>query len=1707
MLNRSSNAVKTWVVVFVGALVLALSAFFVLSTFSSDSAFAQQIPNPITYDENGTGPVITLTSSDPEGRGIDWDVMGTDAADFTISSGGVLTFRNSPNHESATDRAHAAIDINGDGVEDPGEAEDLTAPNNDYQIIIRATERRASGYTGPAKSTKIGVTVRVANVNESGTVTLDAVQPEHGREITATLTDPDGNLAGHSWQWSRSKVQNPSLASTAHWENIGAAQTAVTATYTPDADEATDADRDRYLRVVVSYTDEVAAANQPPARAVTAYDMRAAPANNGSPDFPAGEHTRSVSETAAVGAVVGSPVTAIEGDTADQGKLIYGLIPDTTNTDDAGYFSIDQTTGQIRVAARLDADTTQGRPPATGNDDDAEAGEYIVVVTVSDPSGAAPTNTTDADDDVVVTITATQGNENPVVTGAAAYEIVENENLPVTATYTATDVDPNPSIGWTHEGDDKDLFTLSGGDTRTLAFKSAPDYEAPGDANGDNIYEVTVVATDGQGGQGVPEGRGIVPVRITVTDVDEVSDAEVTLSAEQPHLDTPLTAALTLPDGDVTIISWQWSRASSSGDFASDTNVTVIDGATSDTYTPTAADNGIGDFLEAKVTFIYKHTANLPGAGEAVGANVATELAVVSENAIQAAPGTSESPMFPSSTLTREVHENATADARVGDPVTADDADSNDVLTYELEGRDERLFELDSAVPGQIIVSDGVEDGKQTPTLDYEESQSRRFLVTVTATDSESNSATATVNINVTDVNEAPEFNSPPNAAVTYNEDRTDAVVTLQASDPEGRGIDWDVMGTDAADFTISSGGVLTFRNSPNHESATDRAHAAIDINGDGVEDPGEAEDLTAPNNDYQIIIRATERRASGYTGPAKSTKIGVTVRVANVNESGTVTLDAVQPEHGREITATLTDPDGNLAGHSWQWSRSKVGGTPNPTDPEHWENIGAAQTAVTATYTPDADEATDADRDRYLRVVVSYTDEVAAANQPPARAVTAYDMRAAPANNGSPDFPAGEHTRSVSETAAVGAVVGSPVTAIEGDTADQGKLIYGLIPDTTNTDDAGYFSIDQTTGQIRVAARLDADTTQGRPPATGNDDDAEAGEYIVVVTVSDPSGAAPTNTTDADDDVVVTITATQGNENPVVTGAAAYEIVENENLPVTATYTATDVDPNPSIGWTHEGDDKDLFTLSSGATGRILAFKSAPDYEAPGDANGDNIYEVTVVTTDGQGGQGVPEGRGIVPVRITVTNVAEDGEVTLSLEQPHVGEAITATLSDPDIPAMGDVIVNWQWGTAPSGGAYTNITGATSATYTPGIGDTGDYLQATATYTDDAGTAETPDAISTYGVLASPSVNNSPEFPASTATRAVNENAPAGTAVGAPVKATDPDGGETLTYALSGADAGFFGIDTATGQITVGTRTELDYDSTKKTYTVVVTVEDASEASDTVTVTISLVDMNEVPSDPEQSFGIAINGLSAHEYAENGMNALPGLYGVTGATGAVTWSVTGADAADFTFNSATGELSFAVSPDFEMPADDNTNNAYEITLNATSGLDVDDLSVTVTVTNMDEDGTVTLDMATPQVGEAITAELMDPDGSITGTTWQWASSDAMGGPFTDISGATSAAYTPMDTDAGMYLRAMAMYTDGHSADKTEMVVTSNAVGSTLTTGSVIGDYYDAVENGGNGDGMIEIREMLMAVRDYFAEGSTITVQQMLELVGIYFRS
>ena len=103
---------------------------------------------------------------------------------------------------------------------------------------------------------------------------------------------------------------------------------------------------------------------------------------------------------------------------------------------------------------------------------------------------------------------------------------------------------------------------------------------------------------------------------------------------------------------------------------------------------------------------------------------------------------------------------------------------------------------------------------------------------------------------------------------------------------------------------------------------------------------------------------------------------------------------------------------------------------------------------------------------------------------------------------------------------------------------------------------------------------------------------------------------------------------------------------------------------------------------------------------------------------------------------------------------------------------------------------------------------------------------------------------------------RYVPENSDGEVEVGSPVKAKDPND-DTLSYTLGGADAGLFTIvqtdDDATtgvdeeGQIQVKARAMLDHE-TKPTHTVTLRRLTRVNATDTITVTIHVTDVDEAP-------------------------------------------------------------------------------------------------------------------------------------------------------------------------------------------------------------------------------------------------------------------
>ena len=209
-------------------------------------------------------------------------------------------------------------------------------------------------------------------------------------------------------------------------------------------------------------------------------------------------------------------------------------------------------------------------------------------------------------------------------------------------------------------------------------------------------------------------------------------------------------------------------------------------------------------------------------------------------------------------------------------------------------------------------------------------------------------------------------------------------------------------------------------------------------------------------------------------------------------------------------------------------------------------------------------------------------------------------------------------------------------------------------------------------------------------------------------------------------------------------------------------------------------------------------------------------------------------------------------GTVTLPSTQLQVGAALTATLTDPDGSISN---MAWQWASSPNGSSnWAPISGAASARYMPVDGDVGDYLRATASYTDGHGEGKSAQAVSANPVEDAPTpppppppptprpptggrgggggggapANRAPEFTEGDRTsRSVAENTPAGADIDEPVAATDFNR-DTLTYSLRGLGSDLFDVDASSGQLL--TKAALDYE-TESSYTVFVWVQDNKNA------------------------------------------------------------------------------------------------------------------------------------------------------------------------------------------------------------------------------------------------------------------------------------
>jgi len=127
--------------------------------------------------------------------------------------------------------------------------------------------------------------------------------------------------------------------------------------------------------------------------------------------------------------------------------------------------------------------------------------------------------------------------------------------------------------------------------------------------------------------------------------------------------------------------------------------------------------------------------------------------------------------------------------------------------------------------------------------------------------------------------------------------------------------------------------------------------------------------------------------------------------------------------------------------------------------------------------------------------------------------------------------------------------------------------------------------------------------------------------------------------------------------------------------------------------------------------------------------------------------------------------------------------------------------------------------------------------------------------------------VNDAPV--ANDASFLLDEHSPAGTPVGTD-SASDVDAGDTLSYRIvGGSGSGVFGIDPATGEIIVIDPGQLVFEA-NPAFDLSIEVEDLASATDTATVTVLLVNVNDPPVAADDSY--AVDSLSSLTVAAPGV-------------------------------------------------------------------------------------------------------------------------------------------------------------------------------------------------------------------------------------------
>ncbi len=1273
-------------------------------------------------DENsGSGQVVyTVTATDADaGDVITYGIGGIDAGDFTIdSTTGAVRLTADPDYEV---KSSYSFDVTAsDGV------------NTSVATTVSLAINNVEDGSAPV-ITSVATATAIDENSGSGQVVY-----------TVTATDAD---AGDVITYGIGGIDAGDFT-------IDSTTGAVRLTADPD------------YEVKSSYSFDVTASDGVNTSVATTVSLAINNLNENTPVITSVATATAIDENSGSGQVIYT-VTATD---ADGNALTYGI-----GGIDAGDFTIDSTTGAVRLTADPDYEVKSS---------------YSFDVTASDGVNTSVATT--------VSLAINNLNENtPVITSVAtATAIDENSGSgQVVYTVTATDADAGDVITYGIGGIDAGDFTIDS-TTGAVRLTADPDYEVKSsysfDVTASDGVNTSVATTVSLAINNLNENTPVITSVATATAIDENSGSGQVIYT------------VTATDADGNALTYGIGGIDA-GDFTIDSTT----GAVRLTADP--------DY-EVKSSYSFDVTAS-----DGVNTSVATTVSLAINNLNE------NTPVITSVATATAIDENS-GSGQVVYTVTATDADAGDVITYGIGGIDAGDFTIDSTTGAVRLTADP----------DYEVKSSYSF--DVTASDGVNTSVATTVSLAINNLNEnTPVITSVATAtAIDENSGLGQVVYTVTATDADGNALTYGIGGIDAGDFTIdSTTGAVRLTADPDYEV----------------------------KSSYSFDVTASD-------GVNTSVATTVSLAINNLNENTPVitsvaTATAIDENSGSGqvvYTVTATDAD---AGDVITYG---IGGI----DAGDF-TIDSTTGAVRLTADPD------------YEVKSSYSFDVTASDGVNTSVATTVSLAINNLNENTPVITSVATATAIDENSGSGQVIYT-VTATD---ADGNALTYGI-----GGIDAGDFTIDSTTGAVRLTADPDYEIKSS---------------YSFDVTASDGVNTSVATT--------VSLAINNLNENtPVITSVAtATAIDENSGSgQVVYTVTATDADGNAltyGIGGIDAGD----FTIDS-TTGAVR-LTADPDYEVK------SSYSFDVTASDGVNTSVA------TTVSLAINNLNENTPVITSVatataidENSGSGQVVyTVTATDAD---AGDVITYGIGGIDAGDFTIDSTTGAVRLTADP------DY-EVKSSYSFDVTASDGVNtSVATTVSLAINNLNeNTPVITSVATATAIDENSGSGQVVYT-VTATDADAGDVITYGIGGIDAGDFTIDSTTGAVRL--TADPDYE-VKSSYSFDVTASDGVNTSVATTVSLAINNLNE-------NTPVITSVATATAIDENSGSGQV-VYTVTAtdadAGDVITYGIGGIDAGDFTIDSTTGAVRLTADPDYEI------KSSYSFDVTASDGVNT---SVATTV-------------------------------------------------------------------------------------------------------------------------------------------------------------